>query len=134
MANPKDLGVRTDPYDNVLVPVTLPSATATAHGSTATIAASALANLNHTNTGAGGAIVLTLPSANTIPLQGFRVYVTVAQQVSLSPLATERIYLAGSGVLNKDLVIAGQIGNYADVYSDGTNYFVANYSGVVTKE
>jgi hypothetical protein len=58
----------------------------------------------------------------------------VAQIVSLSPVSTEAIYLGGSGVVNKDLNIAGVIGNFVDLYSDGVNFLVGNYSGVVTKE
>jgi hypothetical protein len=134
MKNPLITGVSKDYFGNHRYAVTLPTATATAHAATATLSDSALANLNHTNTGAGGAIVLTLPSANTIPMQGFRVYVTVAEQISLSPLATEKVWLAGSGVLDKDLVIAGAIGNYVDIYSDGTDYHAVRWSGVVTKE
>jgi len=62
------------------------------------------------------------------------VQLTVAQSVSLSPAATGKIFLGGDGVANKDLVIAGVIGNYADIYCDGTNYLVVGYSGVLTKE
>lgn len=87
-----------------------------------------------TNTGSNGTIVLTLPAASVVAGKTIKVQLTVAQIVSLSPIATDAIFLGGSGVDNKDLSIAGVIGNYADVYSDGTNYFVASYSGVVTKE
>ena len=123
-----------DTSGNQRYPVVYPTATATAHGATATILKTALKNLNHTNTGAGGAIVLTLPYAKNVPGATFRLYLTVAQQVSFSPQATDKIYLAGSGVANKDLVIAGVIGNYADLYSDGVDYLVTHWSGVVTKE
>ena len=77
---------------------------------------------------------MTLPSALSVASQCMRFYITAAQQVSLSPTSTESIFLAGSGVVNKDLVIAGVIGNYVDVYSDGANFYVTSYSGVVTKE
>jgi hypothetical protein len=44
------------------------------------------------------------------------------------------VYLGGDGVDDKDLNIAGVIGNYADVYSNGSDYVVTTYSGVLTKE
>jgi len=133
MKNPSITQVSQDLDGNVRYPVIDPTSSAVAHASNATVT-STIAGKNHTNTGAGGAIVLTLPSANTMPLQGFRFYQTVAQQTSFSPIATERVYLAGNGVLDKDLVIAGTIGNYVDVYSDGTNWVATHWSGVVTKE
>ena len=134
MKNPLVTGVSKDYFGNFRYPVTLPSATATAHSSTATIAESALVNLNHTNTGAAGGVVLTIPSATKFAMQGFRVFVTAAQTVGISPAATERIWLAGSGVLNKDVEIAATIGNYADIYSDGTDWHCVRSNGVVTKE
>lgn len=87
-----------------------------------------------TNTGSNGTIVLTLPTAASVIGKTLKVQITVAQIVSLSPVSTDAIYLGGSGVDDKDLNIAGVIGNYADVYSDGVNFLVSSYSGVVTKE
>lgn len=87
-----------------------------------------------TNTGAGGTIVLTLPSASSVLGKTIKVQLTVAQIVSLSPATDDAIFLGGDGVDNKDLNIAGVIGNYADVYSDGINFIVGSYSGVLTKE
>jgi hypothetical protein len=63
-----------------------------------------------------------------------RFYLTVAQIVRLLPQTGESIYLAGSGTATKYLNIAAVIGNYVDVYSDGTSFYVTGYSGVVTKE
>jgi hypothetical protein len=87
-----------------------------------------------TNTGAGGAIVLTLPAASAVAGCTFRVQVTVAQTVTLTPAAGEKIYVGGSGVASKYALVAGVIGNYVDVYSDGVDFLVMGYSGVVTKE
>jgi len=89
---------------------------------------------NNTNTGAGGTIVLTLPAAASVEGQKMRVYLTVAQIVRVDPYSTESIYLAGSGTAGKYLNIAGVIGNYCDIYSDGTYFYVTGFSGVVTKE
>lgn len=89
---------------------------------------------NNTNTGASGTIVLTLPTAASVEGQKCRVQLTVAQIVRLDPAGTEKIYLGGDGVAGKYLNIAGVIGNYADIYSDGTAFYVVGYSGVLTKE
>jgi hypothetical protein len=89
---------------------------------------------NNTNTGASGEIILTLPAASTVVEQKMRVQLTVAQIVKLTPQTGEKIYLGGSGTASKYLSIAGVIGNYAEVYCDGTSFYVTNYSGVLTKE
>ncbi len=116
-----------------IYPVVAPNATVAAKAATANLAVADFGK-NITNTGAGAAIVLTLPAAATVKGKVMRVQLTVAQDVSLSPATTEKVFLGGDGVANKDLVIAGVIGNYADIYCDGTNYLVVGYSGVVTKE
>lgn len=108
-------------------------ATVSAHSSTATLAESDFGK-NNTNTGAGGATVMTLPAAALVRGSYLKYQLTVAQQVSLSPAATDAVYLGGSGVLNKDLIIAGVVGNFVEIYSNGADYEVVNYSGVVTKE
>jgi len=89
---------------------------------------------NNTNTGAGGAVVLTLPAAASLKGQKTRIQVTVAETVTLTPQTGEKIYLGGNGVASKYLLIAGTIGNYAEVYCDGTSFYVTSYSGVLTKE
>lgn len=119
--------------DYLLVPVVLPNATVSAQTATATLT-SAVFGKNVTNTGASGTIVLTLPAAKQGKDKAFRVWLTVAQIVRLDPAGTEKIYLGGSGVAGKYLNIAAVIGNYADIYCDGTDYHVVGYSGVVTKE
>ena len=59
---------------------------------------------------------------------------TVAQIVQVLPQTGEKIYLNGSGVATKYLNIAGVVGNFADLYCDGTDWMVINYAGVLTKE
>lgn len=107
--------------------------TVQAQASTATLDADDFGKIN-TNTGASGAITLTLPAASTVAGQLIKFAVTAAQIINVSPAATDGIFLNGSGADNKDLIIAGVIGNYATVYSNGTNYEVYNTNGVVTKE
>lgn len=86
------------------------------------------------NTGDTGAQVLTLPTAQSVANKGLRVAVTAAQTIALTPATWEKIFLNGSGVASKYLLVAGVIGNFVEIYSDGTDYIVTNYSGVVTKE
>lgn len=89
---------------------------------------------NMTNTAAAGTVVLSLPAVNTCPNKGFRVQLLAAQIVRVLPVAGEAIYLGGSGVVTKYLNIAAVIGNYADIFCNGTSWGVTGYSGVVTKE
>lgn len=89
---------------------------------------------NNTNTGAGGTVALTLPAASTLKGQKTRIQVTVAEIVQILPATGEKIYLGGDGVASKYLNIAAVIGNYAEIYCDGTSFYVTGYSGVLTKE
>lgn len=110
-----------------------PKASVSAQASTATLATTDF-NKILTNTWASGTVVLTLPAAADVSWKWIKVQITVAQIVRLTPATWEKIYLGGSGVASKYLNIAGVIGNYADVYSDWTDYIVTWYSGVLTKE
>lgn len=115
-------------------PIVAPNAAVVAKAENGNLAASDLGK-NLTNTGAAGTITLTQVAASTVAGACFRVYLTVAQIVRIAPTATTgKIFLAGSGVATKYLQIAGVIGNYVDIYCDGTDYHVVGYSGVVTKE
>jgi hypothetical protein len=114
-------------------PRVVSNATVTAKATDATLA---LANFGTiiTNTGAGGTVVLTLPAASAVAGCTVRVQVTVAQIVRCLPASGEKVFLGGDGVASKYLNIAAVIGNYAELYSDGVQYHVINYAGVVTKE
>ena len=87
-----------------------------------------------TNTGASGAITLTLPAASTVSGKTVKIAALAAQIVNISPAATDGIFLNGSGVDNKDVIIAGVIGNSVTIKSNGTNYEAYYANGVVTKE
>lgn len=113
-------------------PFVSPKATVSAHAANATLTVADFGK-QHTNTGASGAITLTLPAPADCAGMPLRVQMTVAQVVNLDPL-TKSIYLGGSGVADKLCIIAGVIGNYLDLYSDGVDFLVTGYSGVVTKE
>lgn len=94
------------------------------------------ADLNNiiANTGAGGTIVLTLPLVKNSKGTVLLVNLLAAQIVRCLPQTGEIINLNGSVVVTKYLQVAGVIGNYAELYSDGTQWVVTGYSGVVTKE
>lgn len=87
-----------------------------------------------TNTAAGGTIVFTLPSAKTSHGVVFRFHAFAAQVIRALPVAGEAINLNGSAVVTKYLNLAGVIGSYMDLYSDGAQWLVPAFSGVVTKE
>lgn len=89
---------------------------------------------NNTNTGSTGTIVLTLPSASSLKDKKTRIQITAAQIVQITPATGEKIYLGGDGVASKYLAIAGTIGNYAEIFCDGTAFYVTGYSGILTKE
>ena len=114
-------------------PVVAPNATVTAKTADATLA---LANFGTiiTNTGSSGTVVLTLPAASAVAGCSIKVQVTAAQIVRCLPASGEKVYLGGDGVASKYLNIAGVVGNFADLYSDGVQYLVTNYAGVLTKE
>ena len=114
-------------------PVVAANATVTAKTTDATLA---LANMGTimTNTGAAGNVVLTLPAASAVAGMAIKIQVTAAQVMRALPATGEKIFLGGDGVASKYLNIAGVIGNYADLYSDGVQWLVTGYSGVLTKE
>jgi len=87
-----------------------------------------------TNTGSSGTVVVTLPAANVCREATIRFHLFAAQILRVLPVTGEAICLNTSNVVTKYLNIAGVIGNYCDIYSDGTQWIVTTYSGVVTKE
>lgn len=114
-------------------PIVAPNATVEANAASASLTV-ANAGKIQTNTGAGAGIVLTLPAVATVAGCSFKIQVTAAQTVTLTPATGEKVFVGGSGVASKYALIAGVIGNFVDLYCDGVQYLVVNYSGVVTKE
>jgi len=133
LTNDKKLGLGVRGVYGIGYPQVPANAPVEAHAATDSIVAADFGK-NNTNTGAGGTTVHTMPAASTVPGQVIRFQLTAAQIMSLSPASADAIFLGGDGVNNKDVNIAGVIGNYCDVWSDGDNYHVIGYSGVVTKE
>lgn len=88
-----------------------------------------------TNTGQTATVEHALPSAVSVAAGcGFRFAITAAQIVRLQPASGEAINYNGSAVANKYLQIAGVIGNYADLYSNGVGWICQHANGVLTKE
>lgn len=120
-------------YDNPALLRVSAKATVEANTANATLAAANFGKIQ-TNTGASGTITLTLPAASTVGGCAVRVAVTAAQIIQLIPASGEKIYLNGSGVADKYAQIAGVIGNFIEVYSDGVDYVVTDYAGIATKQ
>lgn len=86
------------------------------------------------NTGASGTVVLTLPAVAESKGHTLSVHLLAAQIVRCLPQTGEAVNLMGSAVVTKYLNIAAVIGNYVDLYCNGSQWIVTGYSGVVTKE
>lgn len=119
--------------NGVLLPEVSPTATVVAKTANYTVLAADFGKVI-TNTGASGAITLTLPAASTVSGKVIKIAALAAQVINISPAATDGVFLNGSGVDNKDVVVAGVIGNSVTIRSNGTNFEAYNANGVVTKE
>ena len=119
--------------DLPVFPVVAANATVVAHGASGTLTAADVGKI-HTNTGAGDTIAPVLPPAATCPGQSLKVQLTVAEDVNLTPVSGESIFLGGSGVASKYLSIPGVIGNYCNLSCDGSRWLVTDYAGALVKE
>ena len=117
---------------NLTITTVDPTTTPTAHTASATLVVADY-NTIHTNTAAGASITLTLPAAATVSNKMLKIQLLAAQSVVLTPASGEKIFLGGSGTADSTATIAGTIGNYCDVYCDGTAHMIMGYSGVITK-
>lgn len=86
------------------------------------------------NSGDNGTMVLTLPSVSAAKGKVVRVHLLAAQIVRLLPVSGQAVNYNGSAVVTKYLNIAGVIGNYVEVFCDGSQWVVTQANGVVTKE
>ena len=120
-------------YFRPVMPVMSSAATALAKTGDYTVLAADFGKIL-TNTGASGTVVFTLPSAVTYPGTVLRFHLFAAQIVRLLPVTGQAVCLNSSVVVTKYLNIAGVIGNYCEIVSDGTQWLVTQYAGVVTKE
>lgn len=119
-------------FQNFLAPSVNPKSwTVTARTADTTLTADDL-NAITTNAWDSGAQVLTLPAARLAWHKCLKVAVLAAQDITIATIDWEKIYLNWSWIEWNEVLIAGVIGNFADIYSDGTDYIVTNYSGVLT--
>jgi hypothetical protein len=86
------------------------------------------------NLGASGNVVITLPGFHASRGKVLRVAVNAAQTVQLLPRTGQAINYNGSAVVTKYCQIAGVVGNWIEIFSDGVQWIVTRQSGVVTKE
>jgi hypothetical protein len=86
------------------------------------------------NAGDSGTLVWTLPAVALSKGKVARFHSLAAQIMRLLPQTGEAVNLHGSAVVTKYLNIANVIGNYVEVYCDGTQWIVTDQAGVITKE
>ena len=125
------LGSGANPVPPIVAPDTTPTAKTGVSGTT-TLAASELDGII-TNTGTTNVLAITLPAASSSDTKALKVQVTVASNVIVVPATGDKIYLGSSGTANATLVIPSTVGNYADLYCDGSNWLVVGYAGALTK-
>ncbi len=87
-----------------------------------------------TNGGSSGTLAFTLPAAKDCTNQVVRFACLAAQIMRPTPVSGESVFLNGSGVASKYINLAAVIGNYVDLYSDGTAWLCTAEAGVITKE
>lgn len=86
------------------------------------------------NTGDAGNLVYTLPSVASSKGKVVRIHALAAQTQQADPQAGEAVNYNGSAVVSKYAQLAGVIGNYMELFCDGTQWIVTQANGVVTKE
>lgn len=91
----------------------------------------------HSNSGASGAVTLTLPAASTNPGVHYYFAVRAAQELRIDPNGTDTISLPSSGVPGAagKYLVADAIGETVHLASlGGTNWCVLGYTGTWTAE
>jgi hypothetical protein len=91
-------------------------------------------NQVYTNAGASGTVVFTLPTVVGNAGKALKFHSLAAQIIRLLPVTGQAVNLHGSAVVTKYLNVAAVIGNYVDVYCNGSQWIVTGLAGVVTKE
>lgn len=86
------------------------------------------------NTGDSGNLVYTLPAVASSKGKVVRIHALAAQTQQADPQAGEAVNYNGSAVVSKYAQLAGVIGNFMELYCDGTQWIVTQANGVVTKE
>lgn len=86
------------------------------------------------NTGDTGNQVLTLPAVAGAKGKVVRVHALAAQTIQVKPQSAEAVNYNGSAVVAKYVQLAGTIGNFMELFCDGTQWIVTQANGVVTKE
>ena len=88
----------------------------------------------YNNTTSGATRIHTLPDPTTCAERYIGFFSTAAQIITFNPAsATDVVALGGNVVANKNVSLAGVIGNHAILYCDGVRWYVVEANGVVTK-
>lgn len=86
------------------------------------------------NLGDAGNLVYTLPAVANSKGKVVRIHALAAQTQQADPQSGEAVNYNGSAVVSKYAQLAGVIGNYMELFCDGTQWIVTQANGVVTKE
>jgi hypothetical protein len=125
--------IKTEDNTRLVFPLIPRNAAVSAKTDDYTVVASDM-NKIISNAGSSKTIVLTLPAVASCKGDSLLIHALAAQILRPTPATGEAIALNGSVVVTKYLNIAGVIGNYVELYSDGSIWHVVGYAGVVTKE
>lgn len=86
-----------------------------------------------TNEGDNDTIVFTLPAVADSKGKVVRFHALAAQVIRVDPQDGEVVNYNGDATATEDASLAGTIGNYMEVYCDGTQWIITRSSGVITK-
>lgn len=86
------------------------------------------------NEGDAGTQTLSLPAVAASKGKVVRAHALAAQIIRLDPNGSEKINYNGSAVAGKYVQLAGVIGNFIELFCDGSQWVVTQANGVVTKE
>lgn len=86
-----------------------------------------------TNEGASGEVVFTLPAVADSKGMVARFAALAAQTIRLDPQDGEAVNYNGDAVVTEDATLAGVIGNYVEVFCDGSQWIITQANGVITK-
>lgn len=111
-----------------------PTGTPVALATATTLVAATHHNKNLTNTGASATLEHQMLSAAAYQGDVVKFAATAAQIARFQPASGEAIYYNGDGVDDKYVQLAGVIGNFIEMQSNGADWIVIRANGVVTKE
>ena len=79
------------------------------------------------------AMVPTLPAAASYPYDIIRFDTAHASTITVTPASGESIKFAGVGTADSTLILAAVVGNFVELYSNGTNWVVSDAAGGLSR-